>query len=187
MAYRLGLLCGIAMWWACGGDDGDTPIVVKGQHLVVADTISGSATLGSSSNTAGLIILTNVSGACADLTQGKRPKNSMTLGFFLTDVNQTTFATSAPTAPGTYTISGSATKSAEVSFETYDGTCAKVGSASDDGATGTVNLTGINNGAYSGDFDVIFTGGDHIKGSFGGTACGSMNDTVNQGNSFTCI
>jgi len=176
-----------ALLAACGGGGGNS-LTIQGQSFSAKDTISGSGSVGGSdTNTAGLVLMTSVSGACADLSASKQPKDSASLFFMLTDVNPTTFATSAPNAPGTYTISGSAAKSVAVSFQTWDVSCNRVSSASSDGATGTVNLTGVNNGAYAGDFDVIFESGDHVTGSFDGTACAAMSAMVEGTILFTCF
>jgi len=62
-----------------------------------------------------------------------------------------------------------------VAFVTQDATCQEVSAQSATGATGTVTLTSVNNGAYAGSFDVVMDSGDHVTGSFNAANCAGIN------------
>lgn len=164
-----------ALCAACGGSGSGFSGTVKGVAFTPADQESGSAplTVGSSS-TAGVVFIANQTGLCAAATAGHKAKSASGYLFLLEDVNTTTGATTAPTAPGTYSISGSAAKSAFVAFDTTDASCNNISAQSATGASGTVTLTSVSNGAYAGNFDVIFDSNDHVTGSFSATNCAGL-------------
>jgi hypothetical protein len=188
MSIRSVVIAGVVGLAAgCGGGSA-APGTVKGQTFSPSESISNSAPVAAgSSSSAGIIVIANSSGLCADVNANKEPKNLQGLLITLEDVNQTTFATTAPTAPGVYDLSGSAARYAFVAFQTNDASCQEISSQSAAGATGTVTVSSVSNGAYTGSYDVIFDSGDHLTGSFNATQCAGISTLFGPSSNPTCI
>ena len=117
---------------------------------------------------AGIIGISSVGGICAKASASQAPKNSQFLLLVVVDYNGA--LTSAPTAPGTYTVSTTASKRAGAQYIQLDANCQNtVGSVFS--VSGTVTLTSVNNGSYAGTFDLTLNSGDHITGSFSASNC----------------
>jgi hypothetical protein len=84
----------------------------------------------------------------------------------------------APTAPGTYTISSSlpptVPHAANVAGRIVDATCSNNTANDAVALSGTVQLTGVEAGTYTGTFDLVLDSADHITGSFDAPTCGQV-------------
>ncbi len=166
---------------ACGGSGsgsgGSISGTIRGQTYAVADTISSVTT--SNGMSSGVIILSSASGICVDPTALVYHPGEQTLVIELQD--RTGSVSTAPTAPGTYSIADSSTtnppaKAAILYTTVLDATCANPGDSDTTGTSGTVTLTAVDGNAYSGTFDAMVESGDgtsidHITGSFDAQAC----------------
>ena len=163
------LIAAMCLAVACGGSgSSEVAGTVRGQAFTPTETISGA------SSTTAYILLANAASLCADATANKEPKNTESVLITLQDVNLANNATTAPSATGTYTLSGSAPHFAAVQFTTTDASCAGIAAKSAAGATGTVTLTTASAGQYAGSIDVVFDSTDHLTGNFSATACAGL-------------
>ena len=159
----------------------------------VADAISANAAIpqGSLSINGGAIVLSSNGGLCGDLNAGKEPKGTQYLLLFVTNVNSTLAQTSAPTAAGTYTLfsgSGQApSQLAVVSYTLTDASCNTIVASTATGTSGTVTLTSVGGGSYSGSFDVVLNTADHLTGNFNASNCSALSTLISQNANTTCI
>ncbi|HUJ28891.1 MAG TPA: hypothetical protein VLW85_22880 [Myxococcales bacterium] len=168
---------------ACGGGGAQVGATfsgtVKGQPFTPADAQStrGTATFSVGTAGVGAIALTSFAGVCASLTANTEPKSTTDLVLLVSDVNLSTLQGSAPTQPATYTVydfSGSGLPPAHLAYVSYgvnDASCVEQPGLSATGKSGTVTLTRVQGGAYSGSFDVTFDSGDHATGTFDTAEC----------------
>ncbi len=158
----------------CGGSGKVTfNGTIRGQSFVPSDAISMNGTNGTS--TFSSINITSQSGLCGLLSARQFPKNSKHFLIDLADVNQTPFAFTftAPSAAGTYTVSRDSNplpaKWASVAHLLSGADCQSSEIAF--GVSGTVTITSLNGGSYSGNFDVTLNTTDHVTGSFNASYC----------------
>lgn len=186
MNLRNALAAAAAVCFACGGGVGvSVNGTVKGQSLKPADTVSAPVTVtvpkpggGTTTATVAGVVISDVSGLCAKASSNTTPKSAHFLFLGAADVNPTSFQITAASSAGTYSIYGGGAppaKVAEVVFYSYDATCTQIASQSATATSGTVILTSVNNGSYSGNFDVTFDSGDHVTGSFSASNCANLN------------
>jgi hypothetical protein len=177
------LVAAAAVSFACGGGVGvSVNGTVKGQSLKPADTVSAPVTValtgGGTASLAGVVI-SDVSGLCAKAGSNTTPKSAHILFLGAGDVNPTSFQITAASTTGTYSIYGGSgappAKVAYASFFTFDSGCTQITTQSASATSGTVTLTSVNNGSYSGNFDVTFDSGDHVTGSFSASNCANLN------------
>ena len=191
---------------ACGSGSSVNATVsgnLRGQALKPADAISQAVTITTASgpSTVAAIVITNNGGLCQKLTANQEPKNSQYLFFFLGDVNATSGTITAPATTGTFTVytgAGGATPPPHLALVLYGSTDASCKDAdSTSGASGTVTLTGIDNGSYTGSFDVTVQsqdangnasgGPEHVTGTFGAKSCAGLSTLSTQNRTTTCI
>ena len=194
---RMGLLALSAMAVgaaACGGGSSASATftgTIHGQNFAPKEAISATTAISSgSTSTIGVIVVANNTGLCHDVAANQTPKNLAGLLLTVGDVNTSTGASTAPTAPGVFTISSSSAqpKSAFVAFEVTDASCKDISAQDAVGASGTVTLTSVSGGAYAGSFDVVMDSGDHVTGSFSATNCASIGALFGSSTSTaTCI
>ena len=161
-----------------GGEvSGETP----GGPIDLAESISASVTISDGTGdslSSARIMLASTSGLCGDASASppidRKGQRFITIG--LRDVAGAT--STAPTAPGTYTIypnTGSEPpKSASLDTGGFDDTCQLVDEDEASAQSGTVTLTAINAGAFSGTFDVTLNTGDHLTGTFDPQPCAQL-------------
>lgn len=169
-------LCG------CGTDSspGSVNGTIKGQKYSVADAISASIAV--TGGHAGVVLLGNKSGLCADIMAGKQPPNLSLVLISMATVNGLTLNT--PTAAGTFQIyqgSGAApAMAARIDTGVTDASCNTITNYSANATTGTVDLTHISGEAYDGHYDVVMDSGEHITGTFSADACPAFTGTNTQ-------
>ena len=162
---------------------------IRGRSFQPLDAISDNVVLASSGSTfnVGLIALSSSSGMCGKLTAGQQTKDAQHLLLAVLDFNSSTGQTSAPSGPGTYSVSSGtgqpSAKLAVVSYVQTDGACNTSLAAT--GNSGTVTLTSVSNGSYSGMLDIGFDSGDHLTGSFTASNCAGLSQLGQSGP--TCI
>jgi hypothetical protein len=136
-----------------------------------------------------MVGLTSNSGMCNTITAGQTPKNSQYFVIVMGTVQNG--AVQPPSGPGTYMVQSvgmmSATNIATVTFDSLDATCTSVSAKAAEGVSGTVTLTSVNNGAYSGSFDIMLNSSDHVTGSFTASACAGLSALISSQKPMTCI
>ncbi len=169
---------------------------VRGQTFSPKDAISANTTISTASGPANVaaIVLVNQTGLCGDVNQNKEPKNSQYFAITLGVLQGGAFVT--PTATGDFAVySGSGSPSSSniaiVGSRTTDAQCKYIASYDAMGASGTVHLSSISNGAYSGAFDVNVQGSsgaaDHVTGTFSASNCAILGTLISSNASTTCI
>jgi hypothetical protein len=159
---------------------------LRGAPMAVADATSGQVTITASFGRApvGAIILSSSGNICANAAANQEAKSSKFLIIFVGDYNSTSGASTAPTAPGTYTVylsSSTAAPPAKFALAVYsqtDATCQPVPGTRTSATSGTVTLTSASGGSYTGTFDLTFDSGDHVTGTFTGTNCAGLQTAV---------
>jgi hypothetical protein len=76
-----------------------------------------------------------------------------------------------PPTSGTYAINGLSGKVAAVRYSLEDNVCAEDLAAKVDGVSGNIVVTTGPDGAWSGNYDVVFDNSDHVTGSFSAAYC----------------
>lgn len=158
-----------------------------------SDTISTTVTTsdgGGDTSSNARIVLASTSNLCSDASASppidRKGQHFVTIE--LRDVNGAT--KTAPTAPGTYTIypdTGSEPpKSASLTVGVLDDTCQPIDEQSGSGQSGTVTLTSVSGGVYTGSYDVVLNTGGHITGTFQPTACPQLANVATSGDQHTC-
>ncbi len=182
--HRLATLAALALAGAtltaagCGGSSpGTITGSVKGTTLGVNDTVTGI--YDDNGNSAVIVVLTTETNACATFTSGESVKNATSLVVAIAQYDPAKLKSVAPTATGTFTVYDASVMlvppSADVatlSWYQSDSNCKSTLDGT--GATGTVTISGVNNGAYSGTGDVTFDSGDHVTFTFDGTSCAAI-------------
>lgn len=192
---------------ACGGglSTGATLTgTVRGQALKPADAVSSPTTVQISIGTASVaaIVLSSAPALCKDVAARQEPHSSQYFVILLGDVNQGSFAVTAPTQPGDFTVFAGSTATlppahvAVVEYQQTDAACATVTGTTADGVSGNVHLTSVSKGAYQGTFDVTLQhkeGGaavgdaDHVTGSFNTALCDGLGALVSTTRTTTCL
>jgi len=135
---------------------------IRNKPFVVADSIAME------SKPLVEIALASSAGACGATTQHP---GETALILMLSDY--ASGAHTAPTAPGVYPVTDdqNAPKSAVAEGNILDGSCVNVADNDAVAIGGSVTLTYVENGSYTGVFDLTFDSGDHVTGSFDAAAC----------------
>jgi hypothetical protein len=171
-----------------------------GMVMHVADAISTNATVirvlkdGTVTRTnEGLLFITNMPTYCNAVATSKQIKNMQRVELDFVDLVSgdatNGFVTAAPTSPGTYDAYAGQAAPAKVfvgAYEQSDASCLfpDVPPLTNGGV---VTLTGVNNGSYSGNFDVMFDNGDHITGAFGTNNCTPLSVAINSATTPVCL
>jgi hypothetical protein len=176
--------CLLVLVVGCAGDDGTTG-PLPGGGFTAADSISAVVTVEEDST--GRIVIASTSNLCSDAraTPPIDRENQRFIVIELADVNGA--ATTAPTAAGTYTIypnTGSRpAKSASFIAGSLDDACSSDQDAS--GQSGSVVLTAVASGKFTGSYDVVLNTGDHVTGTFAPSACPELQAAATN-NDHTC-
>jgi hypothetical protein len=172
---------------ACGsGGSGSAAVTgtIGGESMSAQDAVSNTLTSGSTSQ--GMLLITNASNTCTKLSANQQPKNSKAIAIGIAQ-QAGSGGFSAPAAPGTYLVM----KANEVNgiagnlaLATYVATDANCNQTTLIGASGgTVTLTRVDSGGYSGTFDITFSDASHVTGSFAANSCAAL--ALNLGGSCT--
>jgi hypothetical protein len=172
-----------------GTDRGTIQGTLHGQSFTVSDAVSAAVTVTVSGVTAHIaaIALANTADLCGDAMANVSHPNQRGLIIDLFDVNGTTINT--PTAPGTYTIAQGGTpppKAASLEVATDDATCQPLAAQSASATSGTVTLTAVSGNKFTGSFDVVLEGGDHLTGSFKPSECPALATAINNDQESAC-
>jgi hypothetical protein len=152
-----------------------------GGSVDAADTVSAVVMVSDEGDSAGRIVIASTSQLCRDVRAtppiDRKGQRFMTID--LHDVGGA--ATSAPTAPGTYTVysnTGSRpAKSASIVIGAFDDSCQVDETAS--GQRGTVTLTmATTQGTFAGSYDVVLNTDERVTGTFNPSACPELQATV---------
>jgi hypothetical protein len=156
--------------------------------FTIADAISASVTLPESGGQHGaVIVMSTASNLCTDATNHVEHPNEKTILLTLTDNSGSALA--APTAPGSYAITtdAMATQVGVLETEVFDATCNGAPDGHKHATSGTVTLSEITGGAFSGSFDVVMNSGDHITGTFDPEACPGLDTAINSRSPSSCM
>jgi hypothetical protein len=171
---------------------------INGQAFAAADANSATAMVPipgtSTSANSGLVTIASASGLCQDANANLEPKSTKYLFLAFTDQDPTTTQTSPPTAPGVYSIF-TGTQSSKLALAIYaqsDANCRAVLGAAENATDGTITLTSVSGGSYSGTFDLMMAGSgaapaDHITGQFSAPYCQASALFANQNRTTTCF
>lgn len=179
---------------ACGSsgssNGGSVTGTIHGQMFDIKDAISASVsqTDPNTGATTSLIeiIMADTSGLCKTLGADQQPKNVKFVELAVADFNGTTIT--APTMPGTFTISSSpAPMLGAFQAVVTDATCQEVTASGAKGTSGTISVTSISNGAVDGHYDVVLDSGDHVTGSFSPESCPALQTAINSTTPPACI
>lgn len=177
---RILAVASLALAVACGG--GSTFIAGSatvsgtfgGQPMIAQDAISSLVTFGSS-QTEGLILITNATNQCNRINARQALRNGQALALTLGIHSGTSIS---PPTVGTYTVytvnAGQSVQGlvAAASFATSDASCSA--SPSVEATSGNVVLTAVSASGYTGTFDVTFNATDHLTGSFTTAQCAPL-------------
>ena len=193
---------------ACGGSSAPATSIngsIHGQSVQGRSATSSAVTIntnGKSTNFAAILISTD-DNLCSELSSGRQPKNLQATGLWLFDSNTSSgsLSLSAPVAAGDYQVFiGSGTppsKGAMIGYSQTDASCNRQPALGAIASSGVVHLTGVNNGVYSGSFDITVaetdsTGAatsttDHWTGSFQPSPCPGLNAAFFNQTPLTCF
>ena len=141
---------------------------IKGKTFVVADAITLVRPDGVE------IALASSPDQCVPAAQQVQHPNETALLILLADYDASTGHATAPSAAGTYTIDTGSTMmphGATVEGNILDATCVNDADNAALASSGTVALSSVANGTFTGTFDVLMDSGDHITGSFAAPTC----------------
>lgn len=148
---------------ACAGEEGGTPGAESISAVVTTDADSVAR-----------IVIASTTNLCSDVRASIDRQNQSFITIELANVNGA--ATTAPMAPGTYTIypnTGSRpAKSASLTTNRFDSVCSLDQDGS--GQSGTVILTTVASGKYAGSYDVVLNTGERITGTFDPQVCAEL-------------
>lgn len=185
-AFACGIGTGTGTDAGTGGAGSSVTGNLRGAPMAVADTTSGQVAITASFGRApvGAIILSSSGNICANATANQEANSSKFLILFFGDYNGTSGTSTAPAAPGTYTVylsSSTTPPPAMFALAVYsqtDATCQPVPGTRTSATSGTVTLTSASGGSYAGTFDLTFDSGDHVTGTFTGTNCAGLQTAV---------
>jgi len=177
-------VAGVAVKKKGGIGSGSGPASVNGaiggRSMSARDAISNVLHFGND-DSAAVILITNAANTCGKVAANQRPKNGQAI--VVTVGTQSATGAAAPASPGTYPVFSRAASDsisgnvAIVEYAASDASCKTA--AAFEGASGTVTLTNVGPGTYSGTFDVTFSGsGGHVTGSFSSSACAALDGTI---------
>ena len=172
------IVLAISMALACSGGGGNVTVdgTLNGHAFHAADAVATNATvlIEDLPVNLGLLTIASSSALCANANANREAKNTQYLLMAFGDVNPTTAQISPPTAPGVYVVGQPSTLGASAYYTQTDASCHEISGAPERGGSGTITLSSVNNGSYSGSFDLRMGGGsspDHITGSFSAPNC----------------
>jgi len=150
--------------------------MLNGHAFPAADAVATNATplIEEEPVNLGLLTIASSSGLCSNANANREPKNTQYLLMAFGDLNPTIGQVSPPTAPGVYVVNGPGTKAALAYHAQTDASCHEIPGTQERGVSGTITLNSVNNGSYSGTFDITIGSGsspDHVTGSFNAPNC----------------
>jgi hypothetical protein len=182
---------------ACGDGGGETTTATTTTGNVVNGTIDGTYTLAAKDAVFNVgdwsigapvfdgpstgVVISDFGSLCGYESQDQAPPNTQTLTLALGMID-TNGNASAATATGDYVIPPLSadyrapnTLRAAVWWEFAGPSCS--GAAAENGSNGNghVLLTAVSAARIAGTFDVVFTTGDHVTGSFDAPSCSGVN------------
>jgi len=182
------------MAFACSNGGGIVTVngTLNGQAFHAADAVATNATvlIEEVPVNLGLLTIASSSALCANANANEEPKNTQYLLLAFADVNPTTGQFSPPTAPGVYVVGEPSAHGANAYYTQTDASCHEISGAPERGISGTITLSSVNNGSYSGSFDLrmgVSTSPDHITGSFNAPNCPASAVFVDQHRTTACF
>ena len=193
----------VSMAVACGGSSAPANSVngtIHGQSVQTQNGVSAAVMINSGGVQAafGEIFLSNDGNLCSDLAANKQPKNSQGFVLLVTDWNSTTKTFSVPVAAGDYQVTAGTggappAKGAFTFYGQSDASCQTEKALGATGMSGVVHITSVNNGVFSGSFDIVVaeddaTGAatsttDHWTGTFNPSLCAGLSAAFSTNNS----
>jgi len=163
---------------ACSDSGGSVSGQPPGGTFDVADMISATVTTSDSagdSSSSARILLGSTPNLCDDAAASPAVdrKGAHLISIDLREVAGAT--RTAPTAAGTFTIypdtGTEPAKAASLSIDMLDAACQTIDADSASAQSGSVTLTTVAAGVYTGSFDVTLNTGGHLSGTFAPTTC----------------
>jgi hypothetical protein len=195
MRSRTRLILAFSLLGACssdssGGDgSGSVQGMLHGMSFTVGDAISAaiSSTSGGFSRHAAAVVMADTDDLCGDAAGNVQHPNEVAILLTMADVNGTT--TTSPTAPGSYAIyqdGAPPAKAATLQVSASDATCEDVEADSASATSGTITLTAVSGNKFTGSFDVVVEGGDHLTGNFAPSECPALQTAITNTQKPTC-
>jgi hypothetical protein len=153
--------------------------LLNGHAFQAADAIAAYVVVPIGANPAagsGSVTIASNLGLCQDASAYIEPKNTQYLLLAFTEMNPTSGQFTPPTAPGDFVVAGTGTRMAIASYTQTDASCHEIPGAAETAVSGTITVSSLNSGSYSGSFDLTLVGGaiapaDHVTGSFTAPNC----------------
>lgn len=181
----------------CTSSGGSVSGQAPGGTFTPADSISASVTTsqgGGDTSSYADIEVASTSHLCSDASASPpiARKGQRYITVQLRDVNPTNGAiTTTPTAPGTYTIypdtGDEPAKSATLLVGALDDSCQPDDAHAAMAQSGTVTLTSVTGGAFTGTYDVMLNTGGHLTGSFDPEPCPQLATAVTSSSQPACM
>ncbi|HTL35914.1 MAG TPA: hypothetical protein VL326_22445 [Kofleriaceae bacterium] len=161
----------LMMCIGCGGDDG-TGSQLPGGNVDLKESVAANITVEDDGRLR--IVQASTTGLCAD-ARATPPIDRQGQHFIVIELSDVGGAnTTAPTAPGTYTIYPNTgtrpAKSASFVAGAFDDTCQTDDAFDGQGQSGSVVLTAIGT-RFQGTYDVVLNTDDHVTGTFDAAPC----------------
>ena len=154
-----------------------------------AGAISAAIVVSDEGDGAARILIASTKQLCSD-ARATPPIARKGQTLVMIDLHDVTGAgTTAPSAPGTYTIypnTGSRPeKSASLQLATLDASCQQDVQAS--GQSGSVALSSVTGGKFAGSYNVVLNTEERITGVFDPTPCPEMQALVDSADDHSCL
>jgi hypothetical protein len=171
-----------ALLAGCAGNGNSATI--GGQMVPSGDSISSAytTTLNGTPQSEGVILLSSSTGMCSALSAGQQRPAAQLMLIALQDVDAG--AASPPQGPGHYVIGATSSRTASLSYLVTDGNCQAA--AQSNAVSGTVDLTSVSAGVYSGSFQATLDSGQAVSGSFSPTNCGELGVMLESSQHLSC-
>jgi len=178
----------------CGGSESAAASftgTVRGQTFAPKEALSTNATVVTSAGSGDVaaVVITSEANTCASASANQQVKGSQYLVMLIGQIDIVTGKIVPPSGPGEFTATYAggpippSLKAAVVFAETTDATCKDQASTEAAATAGTVRLTAVGNGTYSGVFNLTLTEADgsgnpvkngsidNVSGTFTSTSC----------------
>jgi hypothetical protein len=139
---------------------------IGGDSVVATDAIALQGPSSGLIPNSAEIILTNLSSFCAVEQGHHNPPNAQ-------ELTLSVFEYVGSLGPGTYGIGSSSSELGEATFSATDTNCNPTAASAGVGlaTSGTITLSSVSATEIAGSFDLTFSGGDHLTGTFSAPVC----------------
>ena len=158
-----------------GSGSGSLTGTFGGSAMTVRSAITAKLNLGNGNTEQGILLL-DASNACATVSSGKQPPNLQFVFLQIGDISGSGASTkvSAPSAPGSFPfyspITGpTGSTLGAFGYQKSDATCQTTATATS--TSGSVTITAVTNGDFTGSVTATTTVGDSVSATFTAASC----------------